>query len=167
MNNGSTDEIAAVTRKFIGNASFRTIYMFEPKLGKSNGVNTALEKANDQIVAFTDDDCYPEPDFVSQVWSAFEDSSVGYISGRVILHDPADHPTTINESDEPFTFPAGSLVRAAAIPGANMAFKRRVLLDITGFDPRFGPGSSFEAAEDVEATSRASALGWKGQYTDV
>jgi glycosyltransferase involved in cell wall biosynthesis len=164
VDNGSTDETAAVVREFIKTADVRAIYLFEPRLGKSKGLNTALETASGQILAFTDDDCYPAPDLLSQVWSAFDDPSVGYISGRIMLHDLSDHPITINESLTPVTFPARSFVCAGCVQGANMAFRRRVLFDIGGFDPLFGPGALFISNEETEAVGRASAMGWKGEY---
>lgn len=163
VDNGSTDETAAVTQKFIENGEVQARYLFEPGAGKSRGLNTALGIARGQILAFTDDDCYPAPDFLSQVWSAFEDPRVGYIGGRILLHDPTDHPITINESTTPRTFSAGSFVCAGSVQGANMAFRRAVLLEIGGFDPLFGPGATF-AAEEIEAVARASAAGWKGLY---
>jgi len=164
VDNGSTDETATVVREFIKTADVRPIYLFEPRLGKSKGLNTALETARGQILAFTDDDCYPAPDFLSQVWSAFDDPSVGYISGRIMLHDPSDHPITINESLTPVTYPARSFVCAGCVQGANMAFRRRVFFDIGGFDPLFGPGALFASNEETEAVGRASAMGWKGEY---
>jgi glycosyltransferase involved in cell wall biosynthesis len=164
VDNGSTDKTACIVREFIKTANLRATYLFEPMRGKSKGLNSALETASGQIVAFTDDDCYPAPDFLSQVWSAFDDPLVGYIGGRIMLHDPADYPITINESVTPVTYPAKSFVCTGFIQGANMAFRRKVLLDIGGFDPLFGPGASFPAAEEIEAVSRASAMGWKGEY---
>lgn len=44
-----------------------------------------------------------------------------------------------------------------------MAFRRKVLAEIGGFDPLFGPGALFNS-EDVDAAARASAAGWKGEY---
>jgi cellulose synthase/poly-beta-1,6-N-acetylglucosamine synthase-like glycosyltransferase len=164
VDNGSTDDTAEVIRNFIKTTDIRAICLFEPRRGKSNGLNSALEMACGQILAFTDDDCYPAPDFLTRVWSAFDDPSVGYIGGRIVLHDPTDHPLTINESMAPRTFPARSFVCAGCVQGANMAFRRRVLFDIGGFDPVFGPGAMFPAAEEIEAVSRASAMGWKGEY---
>jgi glycosyltransferase involved in cell wall biosynthesis len=164
VDNGSTDDTAGVVQEFIRSNSIQAVYLFEPKAGKSAGLNTALKVAQGQILAFTDDDCYPEPDFLTRVWSAFDDPSVGYMGGRIMLHDSVDYPMTINESMTPRTFPAGSFVCAGCVQGANMAFRRRVLIDIGGFDPVFGPGAMFPAAEEVEAVSRASAMGWKGEY---
>lgn len=164
VDNGSTDDTAAVVQEFIDSPSIQAVYLFEPKPGKSTGLNTALRVAQGQILAFTDDDCYPAPDFLSRVWSAFDDPSVGYIGGRIIMHDPEDHPIKIIESMTRVTFPAGSFVWAGCVKGANMAFRRRVLLDIGGFDPLFGPGALFPSAEEAEAAGRASAIGWTGEY---
>jgi hypothetical protein len=142
---------------------FPVVYVLEPRPGKSNGLNTALGIAHGESLAFTDDDCYPAPDFLSQVGSAFDDPSVGYITGRIMLYDPTDQPVTINESTTPLTFPGRSFLGAGQVQGANMAFRRSVLLDIGGFDPVFGAGTLF-AGEDLEAAGRASVLGWRGQY---
>jgi glycosyltransferase involved in cell wall biosynthesis len=163
VDNGSTDQTSAVVSDFIESGKVRAIYLFEPRGGKSTGLNTALTAAGGQVLAFTDDDCYPAPDFLSQVWSAFNDPSVGYIGGRILLHDPDDYPITIDESTTPRTYPAKSFVCAGCVQGANMAFRRNVLLDIGGFDPLFGPGTLF-VAEEIEAVGRASAMGWKGEY---
>jgi glycosyltransferase involved in cell wall biosynthesis len=162
VDNGSEDETAAVIRDFVGTTSVPVTYVFEPKPGLGNAHNAALVIARSDILAFTDDDCYPAHDFLSEVWSAFQDPSVGYITGRIMLHDPADFPTTIVESATPRVFPGGSFI-PTGMNGANMAFRRRVLVDIGGFDPLFGPGSLFNA-EDMDAAGRASAIGWTGQY---
>src|SRR5208337_5144454 len=101
--------------------------------------NRAITAAQGEVLVFTDDDCYPAKDFLTQVWGAFADPSVGYMTGRIILHDPSDYPATINESLSPRTFPRDSLLRVGDVQGANLAFRRQVLVDIGGFDPLFGP----------------------------
>jgi glycosyltransferase involved in cell wall biosynthesis len=165
VDNGSTDETAAAVREFIHSASIPVHYVFEPKPGLGNAHNTGVEIARGKILAFTDDDCYPAADFLSRIWCAFEDPTLGYIVGRIMLHDPADHRMTINESMTPRTFPGRSYIGPGLdIQGANMAFRRQVICQIGGFDPLFGPGSLVGGAEDWDAAGRASALGWKGEY---
>jgi glycosyltransferase involved in cell wall biosynthesis len=163
VDNGSVDETALVVRRFFATAEISGVYVFEPKLGKSNALNTAIEIAHGEILAFTDDDCYPAPDFLSCFWSAFNDPSVGYITGRIILYDPTDCPVTINETMTPLTFPARSFVAAGSVQGANMGFRRAVLGALGGFDPLLGPGTQL-VSEDLDAAGRASAMGWKGRY---
>ena len=164
VDNGSVDETAAVVREFMRTASTPVSLVFEPKPGKSNALNAAVALAKAQILVFTDDDCYPAGDFLSQVWSAFRDPSVGYVTGRIMLHDPTDAPETINESTTQRTFPKRHYLNPGTVMGANMAFRRQVLVDIGGFDPLFGPGAPFKSTEDLDVGSRASAKGWIGQY---
>jgi cellulose synthase/poly-beta-1,6-N-acetylglucosamine synthase-like glycosyltransferase len=161
--NGSVDETAAVVQQFVESAGVSTTYVLEPKLGKSNALNTAIGIATGEVLAFTDDDCYVVPDFLSCIRSAFEDPTVGYITGRIMLHDPTDHPITINETTVPLTFPARSFVGIGTVHGANMAFRREVLSGIGGFDSQLGPGTQF-VSEDVDVAGRASAAGWRGRY---
>ena len=164
VDNGSVDPTAIVVREFVRNAPVPVTCLFNPTPGKSNSLNQALGIAKGQIIAFTDDDCYPAQDFLSQAWSAFRDPSVGYITGRIMLHDPTDVPETINESTTPLTFSGRQYLYPGTVMGANMAFRRRVLNDIGGFDPLFGPGAPLCSTEDLDLGSRASARGWIGQY---
>jgi glycosyltransferase involved in cell wall biosynthesis len=163
VDNGSKDATAEVVKQFSDKASFPLRYVFEPEPGLGNAHNAGVAVARGEVLAFTDDDCYPEIDFLTRVWSAFADPSIGYIAGRIVLHDPADYPMTTIESTTPYVFRARSFVRGGSFGGANMAFRKKVLDEIGGFDPLFGPGALFNA-EDVDAAARASAIGWKGEF---
>jgi glycosyltransferase involved in cell wall biosynthesis len=163
VDNGSVDDTAAVVQEFKQSVSVPVSYIQEIRPGLGNGHNAGLRRARGDVVAFTDDDCYPARDFLSQLWAAFGDPSVGYICGRVLLHDPGDSPIGIIESKVSRIFPPRYFHHPSDIMGANMAFRRRVLTDIGGFDPTFGPGAMFNA-EDQDAAARASAKGWKGAY---
>jgi glycosyltransferase involved in cell wall biosynthesis len=164
VDNGSTDSTSAIVQKFVCAVSVPVRYLFEPKPGLGNAHNAGVQIAHGEILAFTDDDCYPEPDFLRCVWSVFADRSVGYIGGRILPHDPADVRVTTVTHTAPIAFPPNSFIRAGScFSGANMAFRRQVLDEIGGFDPLFGPGALFNA-EDLDAAGRASAMGWKGEY---
>jgi glycosyltransferase involved in cell wall biosynthesis len=163
VDNGSVDKTAALVRDFIAAASIPVAYVFEPRPGLGNAHNAGLKIARGEILAFTDDDCYPAPDFLCRIWSGFEDVTLGYITGRIMLHDSTDYPITINESTTSLTIPARSFIQPGDVQGANMAFRASVLRDIDGFDPLFGPGSLFNS-EDLDVAARASALGWRGEY---
>jgi glycosyltransferase involved in cell wall biosynthesis len=163
VDNGSTDGTAELVKQFADKASVPLRYILEPKPGLANAHNAGVAIARGEIIAFTDDDCYPETNFLKRVWCTFADPSIGYLAGRITLHDPADYPMTTIETPTQYTFRPRRLVSAGSFGGANMAFRRQVLVEIGGFDPLFGPGALFNA-EDVDAAARASALGWKGEY---
>jgi len=165
VDNGSIDATPAVVRDFgCDGASVR--YIFEPNPGKSNALNTALKNAEGDILAFTDDDCYTSPNFLTTIWKVFNNPSVSYMVGRVMLHDPADYPIAVNESTVPATYLGRSFLTGGLgfFGGGNMAFRRTVLIGIGGFDSMFGPGARFRYAEDLDVIGRASAMGHEGRY---
>src|SRR5580700_2082065 len=75
------------------------------------------------------------------VQTIIQDPEVGFVGGRILLHDPTDRRITIQESLEPLSFPAGSFIRPGVIQGANIAYRRAALQSVGGFDPWFGAGA--------------------------
>lgn len=163
-NASDTTDTVQVVRKFAANAAIPIRFVIETQLGLARGHNAGVARARGRILAFTDDDCYPAPDYIDALCAAFEaDDKLGYLSGRILLHDPTDLPLTINESLTPRVFPPRRYVQTGDVQGANMAFRAEVLAAIGGFDPWFGPGAPFNA-EDIDAAARASLAGWRGAY---
>jgi GT2 family glycosyltransferase len=162
VNNGSTDETAAVLERY-GAAHSSVTCVSESKPGLGRARNTGWRAASAPIIAFSDDDCYPVGSFVDSVVEAFYDQAVGYIGGRIFLHDPSDLPLTIQLLDRQVELPPHSHVAPGFIQGANFAFRRDVLNKISGFDPRLGAGTPYPC-EDVDVVGRASAAGVRGVY---
>jgi glycosyltransferase involved in cell wall biosynthesis len=160
VDNGSTDgtaEYLAALPRRIGNAV--VVIVYEPKKGSAVAKNAGWHSATGDIVAFIDDDCRVTPDFIRSVDQVFSESpEVGVIGGRILLHDPRDQRITILEDMERREYPAYSFIAAGAIQGANIAFRRRTLELIGGFDERLGAGTLFPC-EDIDAV--ATAL-WRG-----
>ena len=158
VDNGSTDDTAirlhAFAAKFEGNIKV----LVESRPGTGLACNTGWRAASAPLIAFTDDDCYPAPDYLWQVLAVFEDPSLGFAGGRVLLFDPTDAPVTINESQTEQFLEAKTFVHAGFLQGANMVFRRHVLEKTNGFD------DDFSAGEDIDLALRALAAGWKGKH---
>jgi glycosyltransferase involved in cell wall biosynthesis len=165
VDNASTDRTAAVIEDFKRHAPMPVVAVFEAKAGLGRARNRGLSTAHGNIVGFTDDDCYPAPDYVDRILEIFCDREIGYAGGRIKLFDLHDWPISIVDKAEariiePFTYIDGPEMK---ILGANMAFRRKVLMQIGGFDDALGAGGLF-SCEDVDAFARASFAGWKGGY---
>jgi len=165
VDNGGTDDTAAVIHKFKRRAPMPVVAAFEAKPGLGRARNRGLSVARGNIIGFTDDDCYPEPDYIDSTLDIFRDRNIGYAGGRIKLFNPSDWPISIVDKAEariiePFTYIDGPDMK---ILGANMAFRRAVLMQIGGFDDELGAGTVF-VCEDVDAFARASFAGWKGGY---
>ncbi len=163
VDNASDDDTKLVIEQFAAIANFPVIYKFQSVTGLSNARNAGIAASKGALIMFTDDDCYPQADILSALHDVFDDAQIGFASGRILLHDPTDFPTTINESTVPLRFTAKSFLPAGAVKGANLAFRRSVLDHIGPFDPLFGSGAFFPS-EDADAAMRASLSGWVGVY---
>ena len=163
VNNGSSDDTANVVAEFARNAPFHVRIVNEPVAGLSHARNAGLRVARGEIVVFTDDDCYVRPDFVDQYRVIFENQSLGFAGGRILLHDRTDYPVTMIESDAEQRFSLGTPVPCGILQGANMALRRRALDAVGGFDVRLGSGTEF-LADDWDIQTRIAALGWTGGY---
>jgi len=136
----------------------------EQRIGLGNARNLGLSVARGEIIAFTDDDCYPAENFLETTCQCFEeDARLGFVGGRILLHDPTDYPITIQKSEEPQHILPGAFIPAGLIQGANFSFRSVALRSVGGFDPRFGAGTRF-CPEDIDALARLSACGWHGRY---
>ena len=163
VDNASTDATMQVLEAFQSSCSIPVRVLSEPRPGAGRARNVGWRAATGRIVGFIDDDCYPAPDYVDQVQKCFGAREVGFIGGRVLLHDPTDLRITIQERTQPVLLPAGEFIFAGVLQGANWAARRTALEEVGGFDPNLGPGTPF-VCEEVELQARLSAAGWIGAF---
>jgi GT2 family glycosyltransferase len=164
VDNGSSDATAAVVGEYAAGAPIPLRYLREPVAGLSRARNRGIAAARGDAILFTDDDCYPEADYLRAAVAVLGNPRVDYFGGRILLHDPTDAPMTIKTSTEVELIPPGTFVGAGVIHGANMGFLRQVITRIGGFNEGLGAGSQVNAGEDIEYIARASAAGFHGGY---
>jgi O-antigen biosynthesis protein len=151
VNDGSQDRTAVITTEY----GFRLINT--ENRGLSSARNTGAEAATGEIVAYIDDDAYPDPQWLSYLAATFRNPAYGAVGGPniappgdgAIAHCVAHSPggpvhVLLNDRD------------AEHIPGCNMAFRKSALMEIGGFDPRFRT-----AGDDVDVCWRILDQGWK------
>lgn len=163
VNNNSTDDTAKLLAEFAQQSTVPVTIVNEQVPGLSNARNAGWQAASSLIIAFTDDDCYPAVNFIDQVHAAFSREDLGFLGGRVLLHDPEDLPWTIKLSEQTQHFLPYSYIGPGNIHGANFAFDKTLLQKLGGFDPLMGSGTPFPC-EDCDILLRASMIGFAGRY---
>jgi glycosyltransferase involved in cell wall biosynthesis len=142
--------------------AMKVVLEMRPGLGLAR--NSGIAAATGDLIVFTDDDCYPEPDFLVQMERVFaEDPKLGYAGGRILLYDPTDYPVDIHPSEEREEIPPYHLFAPGELSGANMAFRRQAIEETGGFDPLLGAGARM-GGEDLDFFATVSAAGWRGVY---
>jgi len=164
VDNASTDGTAAEIRAFAAAAPFPVRLVHAARPGLANARNAGLAHASGRILAFTDDDCYPRPDYLCAVVKVFDELGPGLLGGRVVLHDETDARVGVKDLVEALDIVPRTFVRPGVMHGANMAVLREVVNDIGGFDPLLGAGTRCMAGEDTDFIARAVWAGWRARY---
>lgn len=132
VDDGSRDHTGDVAHTF----GFQVIQT--ENRGLSSARNTALQAASGEIVAYVDDDAYPDQLWLTYLVEMFQKSDFAAIGGPNL--PPAGDGLIAECVAKAPGGPIHVLVtdrEAEHIPGCNMAFRREVLLEIGGFDPQF------------------------------
>jgi glycosyltransferase involved in cell wall biosynthesis len=172
INNNSTDDTEAVCRRFSAMAPTRVTYLFEAQQGLSKARNTGVAAARGEIVAFTDDDVSPAPDWVRRIVRILKDPALDGVGGRILPIWSTPPPPWLDahlrarlailESTERRIVTVDDRHRPTGIPiyGANMAFRRELFGEIGGFVTTLSAsGTKLYRGGDVNLVRRAIEAG--------
>jgi len=150
VDDGSSDATAVIARQY----DCRLIQT--ENRGLASARNSGLAAATGDIIAYLDDDAYPDPDWLTYLAATFLRTGYAGVGGPNIA-PPGDGPIAECVARAPGG-PVHVLVtdrEAEHIPGCNMAFRKSCLDAIGGFDPQFRT-----AGDDVDVCWRLQERGW-------
>jgi GT2 family glycosyltransferase len=149
VDDGSTDDTPAILACF---PSVRVIR--QPNRGLSAARNVGLQAATGSVVAYTDSDCFADPDWLTHLVYQMQHSGAAAIGGPNLTPEDGwlaacvaaapGQPTHVLESDQV----------AEHVPGCNMAFRKEALVAINGFDRQYR-----KAGDDVDVCWRLQQAG--------
>ena len=136
VNDGSKDETEEIAKEYVIRNGF-TLITTENR-GLSSARNTGSESASGEIIAYLDDDAFPDPYWLNYLALTFLKTKHVGIGGPNISPDvdgtiaecvakAPGIPTHVLISDQ----------EAEHIPGCNMAYRKDTLQAVGGFDPQF------------------------------
>ena len=140
VDNGSTDDTRARLTAFsAAGAGAKVLVLDEPRRGASVARNTGARAATGEVVAFTDADCCPRPDWLAGLTAPLADPTVGAVAGRLHSTPPAG---VVEAFSSLFTLQAPAAAArhtrwtpwAGGFPTANLAVRRALLERVGGFD---------------------------------
>lgn len=145
----------------------RVRFVHQAGRGLSRARNLAARLARSDVLAFTDDDCEPDPDWLAALAAGFargDGDSIGLVAGAVLAP-----PATRRLSTCPAIAPANALYDPRLTPrrpppgwdwmGANFAVRRDLLARLGGWDELLGAGTDLPAGEDTDFKLRLEAAG--------
>ena len=157
VDNGSRDETRDVVR---AHAEARPVrYVLEAQPGVAMARNRGFAAARGALVAFTDDDCNVDRDWMQAVIDAFASRpELAILGGMVAPAGDSDRTVSLRMHAEARNVASADAI-LATMSGCNMAFRRDVFERIGLFDPAFGKGRRIGSAEDLDLMYRALRRG--------
>ncbi len=156
VDNNSSDDTRRVVEGLITGGFVNLRYLFEGRQGKSFALNTAVRGSRGKILAFTDDDCLVDSNWLAAIMKEFKAyPELGGIGGRVELYDKAAAPIAQRTNSERLLLSRPDQPLSLII-GCNMAFRKNIFDLVGGFDIALGPGTAIGAvSEDLDFLYRA------------
>jgi GT2 family glycosyltransferase len=145
IDNASRDATAAVAR------DLGATVVSEPVPGRARARNRGVAATAAPLLAFTDADCRPHPDWLEHLVAALGDSSL--VGGRVVL-TTGKAPKAVEQLDALWRFRQDDGAAQGWAATANLGMHRDAFEAIGGFDASFR-----HIGEDVDLCLRARAAG--------
>lgn len=155
IDDGSTDQTADIAREFP-----YVKYHHQPPGGLSAARNHGMRLASGEILAYTDDDCIPDEDWLKYLAPAFDEPS-WVAAGGPNLPPPPRNLTEACVAAAPGA-PAHVLMgneEAEHLPGCNLAIRKAALEAIGGFRVEFTT-----AGDDVDVCWRLQEQGGRLRF---
>jgi glycosyltransferase involved in cell wall biosynthesis len=173
VDNNSTDDTKAVCQKFVAQNPARYRYLFEKTQGQSSALNTGIDNARGEIIAFTDDDVTVDRYWLAETLKIYETFPCIGTGGKIVDAWTSAKPDWLS-LDGPYQlmaaivrFDRGDKPCGLATPpyGANLSVKREAFQKYGKFRADLGPtGGSEIRGGDTEFCWRLLRAGEKIMY---
>jgi len=145
VNGPSTDHTNEILSKYKGRIKIHQCSNFNLSISR----NIGIAASSGDVIAFIDDDAFPEPYWAKRLLDAYTCDDIGGVGGFVFDQTGVDYQTKYilcdrygsawsKESSNPsdlYSFPHA--FKFSALIGTNCSFRRDLLLSIGGFDEEY------------------------------
>ena len=155
VDDGSTDRTIETVQALAEEIPVRIIVLRQARRGPAAARNLGVRHAQGKFVAFLDDDSVPEPDWLAEMVSAFDNApNVGGVSGRRVARA---EPGTLASLIEKYIY-----TPQRSVATNNIAYRKVVVDLVGGFDEKF----PVPAWEDVDLAARVQDRGYRIIFSD-
>lgn len=118
----------------------------------------ALKHAKGEIIAFIDDDAYPEPDWLKNAVINFSDPGVAAVGGPAVTPDSdsltqkasgAVYASFLVGGNYTYRYIPGKRMEVDDFPSCNFIVRKSVMLELGGFNTSFWPGEDTKLCLDI------------------
>lgn len=144
VDNNSPHDVRSLVEEFGAKNNVDAKYVLEPKQGKCNALNSGINVADGEIIAFTDDDNVVDTEWLATIWREFENRNPACIGGKILPIWETEPPEWINKQIYNCIVlldlsPNTIQLNEPMIYGCNMAIRKSVIFESGLFNIMKGP----------------------------
>lgn len=170
VDNNSTDDTKDIVKQMANSLNLSIKYLFESRQGKSYALNTGIQKAEGQIIAFTDDDVIVDRKWLKTIYYSFKQHACDGLCGKIYITIPEKTPPWLTKElwgflgyldygDKPF------FITNEDIFGGNVVYTRKMIERTGLFNVNLGrTGNKLIGKEDVEYGKKVIEQGGRLLY---
>ena len=152
VDDGSTDRTPQIAK------SFQTVkYFFQENAGPAAARNKGIRESGGELTAFTDADCLPRPNWISQLVKNFAEAKIAVVAGSYgIVNVESSLAVSIHRE---ISFRHHRLLPKfpKSFGSYNFCARRNILVDLGGFDA----GYRYASGEDNDLSYKILKAGYK------
>jgi GT2 family glycosyltransferase len=162
VDDGGTSELDAVLRPYADRLDVHLVR--QPNAGPAAARNRGAQHAAGHILAFTDDDCVPEPDWLTELLLCHDRHPDSLVGGRTVnaLGSNLFAAASQDLVSYLYEYYEAKTGAPAFFTSNNMAVRRDMFLELGGFNTEF----RLAAGEDRELSDRWLSTYGALRYTD-
>ena len=141
VDDGSTDGTEEMVKDL---QKKNIIYLKQENKGPSAARNFGVEKSNGKFIAFTDDDCIVEKNWLKELLKGFDNKNVGIVGGNYVFHDEKGFISLWQKCNMEKSIEGGRFKKPQFFESNNMAILKELFVSVAGFNPIFGPNDGSE-----------------------
>jgi glycosyltransferase involved in cell wall biosynthesis len=147
VENGSTDNTTEIVKKYPVRLYHNSVRGLAPAR------NFGLAQSTGDIVATTDDDCIADPNWLTELVKPYADPEVGGVGGAILAYNGgARNPIEIfSDKHAPLVnYMSGENEFLPHLCGAHASYRRHLLNQIGGFNPRMLTGEDIDVSWRIQ-----------------
>lgn len=160
VDNDVDQSAGEIVHEWQNRSAVEICYDVEPKQNISLARNKAIANSSGDLIAFIDDDEFPENTWLLNLYLTLLSSKADGVLGPVLSHFEVQPPRWIIKGQllERPSFATGTVLKAEYARTGNVLFNKKILKrEVTPFDPRFGR----TGGEDGDFFRRMTGKGYK------
>jgi len=160
VNDCSKDKTKEIVEKLMQKYKNLKLINNEKNLGKAGSLNKGIKIAVGELIAVIDSDSYPEKQAIEKMIGFFNDNKVGAVTSAILVKQKDTFMRKLQSFEYAiiaWTRKLLSYVEGVyATPGPLSIYRRKLLLEIGGFDTK-------NLTEDIEITWRIVYYGYRAE----